>query len=776
MGVVYFFLFVLIAGGAGVGYLLVNPPSDLIRQRIAEEVKARTGRDLVIAGRASFKFFPVFAISLKDVSLSGPPGMEGALLHTHALEVSVKAMTLLSRQPEIDSVTLKKPLFDFRIDKDGQKNWKFAARQAPTRLAELQTRGSLRDAGSIEIAAAEADPDSPRTGDAGNVKLNNVTLEDGTFRFTDERTGKTSEVSAVNVKLGLPSLETPLVANGNLVWHDQRLDFDGKLEDVRSLFTEKPAHLSFNTKNAVITASYDGGMVIKDGAYLEGQVTALSDSTRGLAEWFGTKLPPVTGFGPMSIQGTLKTGGNVTTFSNAEFELDGAAAKGTIKVTTGGVRPFVEANLAISELDLNKYLTSAVTGTLAKEGGAGTGNEPPDAAPAAAAAPAAPSEPDQIQKLLQDQQGSKVYGMEQRAGWSSEQLNLTLLGVADGNARVNVSKLRFKNISIGQSSVDVALKDHAMQAKFNDVALYQGHGNGVLTVDGSSGSANVGAKFDLDGISALPFLEDAANFGWVSGNAKVELQLMAIGAKSVTAHREPQRHRRLPVCRRCRRRLQSTGRHTWSIEWQLCCSPDRSFRENGLQRARRDLHDYERRRSESGSAARQPDAESDRRRHRSHARADGRLHGEAEARRLARRSARRCRSVWNRSAGAHYRLLGSAVVSAGSQRCAVGSEQGCRDDQGDRQKAQRQERRPDRRSAVRQKRRRRRDRFDVEHKEEREGSAEQVFRQRWRVISGGPKGGGREELSSRDALLLRSISAVVVSFTGRPRAVRRPGA
>jgi AsmA protein len=533
MGVVYFFLFVLIAGGAGVGYLLVNPPSDLIRQRIAEEVKARTGRDLVIAGRASFKFFPVFAISLKDVSLSGPPGMEGALLHTHALEVSVKAMTLLSRQPEIDSVTLKKPLFDFRIDKDGQKNWKFAARQAQTRLAELQTSGSLRDAGSIEIAAAEADPDSPRTGDAGNVKLNNVTLEDGTFRFTDERTGKTSEVSAVNVKLGLPSLETPLVANGNLVWHDQRLDFDGKLEDVRSLFTEKPAHLSFNTKNAVITASYDGGMVIKDGAYLEGQVTALSDSTRGLAEWFGTKLPPVTGFGPMSIKGTLKTGGNVTTFSNAAFELDGAAAKGTIKVTTGGDRPFVEANLAISELDLNKYLTSAVTGTLAKEGGAGTGNEPPDAAPAAAAAPAAPSEPDQIQKLLQDQQGSKVYGMEQRAGWSSEQLNLTLLGVADGNARVNVSKLRFKNISIGQSSVDVALKDHAMQAKFNDVALYQGHGNGVLTVDGSSGSANVGAKFDLDGISALPFLKDAANFGWVSGNAKVELQLMAIGASQL---------------------------------------------------------------------------------------------------------------------------------------------------------------------------------------------------------------------------------------------------
>ena len=58
----------------------------------------------------------------------------------------------------------------------------------------------------------------------------------------------------------------------------------------------------------------------------------------------------------------LKTSGNVTDFSNAEFGLDGATAKGSIKVTTGGVRPRVEATLDVAELDLNKYLTSAVTG------------------------------------------------------------------------------------------------------------------------------------------------------------------------------------------------------------------------------------------------------------------------------------------------------------------------------------------------------------------------------------------------------------------------------
>jgi AsmA protein len=532
-GILYVLFFVLAVGAAGVGYLLLNPPSDLIRQKIAEEVKARTGRDLIIAGPASFTFFPVLGLSLKDVSLSGPPGMDGTFLNAQALEASLDPMALLERQPKITAVTLKNPVLDLRVDKEGRRNWKFAARSTPTRLAELQMRGTQRDTAPIEIAMAEAGGSGP---DAGDLKIENVTLQNGTFRFTDERSGKISEVSQVNVTLGLPSLESPLAANGNLVWHDQRLEFDGKVADVRGLVAEKPTHLSFNARNQLITASYDGGVVIKDGAYLEGKVSAQSNSTRGLATWFGTQLPPVSGFGPMSIQGTLKTAGNVTTFSDAAFGLDGAAASGQIKVTTGGVRPFVEADLAVSELDLNKYLTSAVIGREAgpptAEGEADRAATPPPSAPQPPVAPKqpTPATPDQIQKLLE---GSKVYGFEQREGWSSEPLNLTLLGVADGNARVSIDKLHFKNMSIGKSSVDVAVKNLAMQAKFNDVALYKGHGSGVLAINGSGGSANVAANFKLDGVSAFPFLKDAANFGWVSGNANVALQLSANGANQL---------------------------------------------------------------------------------------------------------------------------------------------------------------------------------------------------------------------------------------------------
>ncbi|CCB67256.1 MULTISPECIES: AsmA family protein [unclassified Hyphomicrobium] len=524
VGVVYFLLVVLFVGGAGVGYLVLNPPSDFIRQKITEQVKARTGRDLVIAGPATFAFFPELGVSLHDVSLSAPAGMDGTLLHAEALQVSVEPISLLQQRPKINAVTLRQPVFDFHVDKNGRNNWKFATNRAATQVAELQRAGTLRDASAFDVAAAEVDGNSVAIPSVSNVQLDNVRIEDGTIRFSDDRTGRKSQVSGINVKLGLPSLESPLVANGNLVWRDQRLDFDGKIENVRGLLMNAPAHLTFSTKNGLINASYSGDLTVQDGAILDGQVSAKADSARQLAEWFGSRLPPVTGFGPLSIEGKLQTADNVTEFSNATFALDGETAKGTIKVTTGGVRPFVEANLAISALDLNKYLTNAVVGTLVTE----SANAPADPAPAAAPA----AGPDEIQKLLQ-KQGTKVYGVEQRAGWSSERLNLTLLGLADGKAQLAIGRLHFKNVSIGQSSVDVTVNNRAMQASFNDVALYEGHGRGVLTLDGSADTANIGANFNFDSVSALPFLKDAANFGWVSGNANVKLQLAANGASQL---------------------------------------------------------------------------------------------------------------------------------------------------------------------------------------------------------------------------------------------------
>ena len=525
----YFFLLVLIVVGAGVGYLIVNPPSDLIRETIARQVKEKTGRDLIVAGPAAFSFYPGLGVTLRDVSLSGPPGAKGNLVTMTALDVNIKTMPLINRNVEVRRIIARQPVFDLRVDKSGKKNWSFAELSSPVRYAQADPAGApATDAAPPSAFQNQRGISLPKSlNDIDHLQFDDVRIEDGTVRYTDERSGKSQEVTAINVNLALKALQQPLTVTGDLGWHGEKLDFNAKLTSAKAILEERPARLVFAAHNRHLNSSFDGNVLVKDGADLEGQITTKSESVRDLAKWLGTELPVVPGFGPLSIAGQLATNGNVTSLSNANFGLDGATATGTVSVTTGGVRPYVKANLRISELDLNKYMTAAAGGAAAPP----TAPDPAAPVQPAAGAPAAP-EADAIENLLKSP-ATKVYGYEQRAGWSSVPFNMALLGVADTDAKLQVGKLIFNNIKVGASTMTVGLKNRVMKTSFDEVQLYDGHGKGFLNVDATGKAANIGANFSLDGLSALPFLTDSADMKWLSGKAKVGMQLAATGSSQL---------------------------------------------------------------------------------------------------------------------------------------------------------------------------------------------------------------------------------------------------
>src|SRR5262245_52287096 len=73
-------------GGLGVGclalaaitFFIIAAPVDMVRDRLVQQVKARTGRDLVVAGPTSLVLFPRPAVSFSQVSLSSQPDLGGA--------------------------------------------------------------------------------------------------------------------------------------------------------------------------------------------------------------------------------------------------------------------------------------------------------------------------------------------------------------------------------------------------------------------------------------------------------------------------------------------------------------------------------------------------------------------------------------------------------------------------------------------------------------------------------------------------------------------------
>lgn len=523
---------VLLVAGAGAAYFVMNAPADLVRDRIVAEVKAKTGRDLKIAGPASFTLYPNIGVSMRDVSLSPPPGMTGKPLVTmESFDVSVRILPLLKREVYVERIILQKPVFELYADKQGRKSWEFAGITArPVQFAQaVGAPGAQPQASDAapDTLPTPAAPGANRLASIDQLHFGNVRIEDGTVRYADDATGAMQEASAINMRVGLSDLRQPLSAEGDLVWKKQKLDLNLSLTSLKTILEDKPARIALAMKSAPANAQFDGSLTLRESYDLEGTLKSSAPSVRALAAWLGTELPKVKGFGPLEASGQLRATAGVINLSGANISLDGATAKGQVTVETKSLRPYVKTTLNISELDLNKYMSGG--GSYAEPAKAKAPAATPEAAPTAPA-PAAQS----IEDLLNaapPATGPRVQGYAKREGWSTEPIDLSALGAVDADAKLSVGRLYFQDIKVGQSQMTVALKNKVMKTNFDDIQLYSGRGAGFITLDGTSAkAASAGANLTFEGIDALPFLKDAADFDRLSGKAKLALAVAGQGA------------------------------------------------------------------------------------------------------------------------------------------------------------------------------------------------------------------------------------------------------
>ena len=529
---VYVLVGIAVIVAAALAFLVVAPPTGLIRDQIVARVKEKTGRDLVIAGPASFTILPSPGVSLSSVSLGAPPEMAGEPLVTmDRLDVRLALTPLLSGKVVVEALTLTNPVFDLRVDASGRKSWQFARHadgsSAFVRLAQAAT-GTASDAPSLvpdsarqfltdapQAAASNRSGSASRLARVSDIELGEVRIDNGAFRFADERRGTLEQVDQVNVALALKSVADPLETRGDLVWRGEKIKVTATLTSLEGLLRNEPTKLVTTLESAPMAAGYDGTLAFDDALALDGALIVDSKSLRNLSAWLGTPLPQSEGFGALSLESRLVVAGNSVSLVNAKSTLDGSRATGDVTVTKAPGRPYVKANLKLAELDLNKYVGS-----------------PGPRAPAVTSAPAAPgpakAPPQSIDDLLQEP-APRVKGYTARKGWSSEPIDLTLLAAADADVTVSADRLLFKGIRAGRSRLAVAVKDAAMRADLEEVSLYRGTARGVVTVNAAAPAPAFAANIVVDGVSAQPLLKDAADFDWLTGTGTLSLALSSAG-------------------------------------------------------------------------------------------------------------------------------------------------------------------------------------------------------------------------------------------------------
>lgn len=355
----------------------------------------------------------------------------------------------------------------------------------PTIRLEVDKQGRA----NWDFAPKDGKPAAQGGADGGGLqqlRLGEVRIENGTVTYSDARSGAKHEATKLNLAVDLPSLDDPLAAKGEGVWRGKTVALTVKAAKPRALLEGGTSDLQLDLASDALKLDVRGQATASTPFKLAGAVDLDVPSLRDLAAWAAEPIQlQGTGLGPLKIKGQLALEGSKAAFTDAGIALDAIKAKGELLVDAAGAKPFLKGRLDVDRLDLNPYLPPE------RPGGAG--------------------------------------GAAAGAGWSEEPLDFSGLKAANADFTLSVGAIQFRKIQIGKGTLAALLKDGKLTATLAELALYDGAGQGRVTLDGSGAIPGLEATMRLSGVRIEPLLKDATDFERLSGTGATELSVAGRG-------------------------------------------------------------------------------------------------------------------------------------------------------------------------------------------------------------------------------------------------------
>ncbi len=492
-------------------FLVIAAPTDLVRDRLIQEVRERTGRDLHVAGDTSLRFFPDVGISMARVSLSPPPGMSSdPTMRVAAIDAKVPLFALLRGEMRIDRVVLRSPELNLHIDRNGRRTWDFA--DAPATPA-LPRPIYAQFPGSAGKAAAK------------RLWLDNIHIEGGTVRYRDDRRAVEETISDLDLTLALPAPGAPVIATGKGIWRRERVAVEATFASPDDLRRGGAMPLQVRVSGKPIEVGFTG-TVDPAKADLAGELTLKAESLRALAGWLGKPMTSGDGRGPLSLTGRLRHSSEASELSNADIHIDGSALRGAIAVDQwGGPRPRLRGDLHVAELNLNRLLAMG-------EAGGNTRDTLRRMPRSKVQLPA-----NSIDDLLERDESEptsptlrpQVRGFFARHGWSETPFNLATLALADGTLKLATDRVLYRDVVSGPARISATLDNRVLQANIDDIALYEGRGRGVIILNAAHTDPTLQLSMLFEEVSAGGLLKDASDFDWIAGKGRISLAVAGRG-------------------------------------------------------------------------------------------------------------------------------------------------------------------------------------------------------------------------------------------------------
>ncbi len=475
-----FFLFVFALVVILIGALVALPfviPTETYQRQLEAQVQRATGRTLTIDGPVQFSIFPRLAIEVERARFANAPGAAQAnMVELEILQAELKIWPLIRGSFEVDRFVLIRPVIHLEVSPDGRPNWEFGVPPP-------------EDAAGVEEGTQPADGAGPMI-PLSDVRLGDIRIEGGTLTFEDATNGASERLEALDMRLELEDMRSPFAATGSFRYKGEPVAVQLRLETPLALVQQGASRLSAGVNGPQVELAFDGEVTGAAGGSLDGAVELAVGSIRDLAAWLAEPLDaPGEGLQTLQIAGRLEAAPERIAFRDAAITLDRIESRGEVAVDLAGAVPRVSGRLDAGTLDLNPYL-------------------PPEA-------------PEPVP--VPDTAGGDGAGDAAPPDWSDEPIALPPLGGFELDFQLTVDGLQYRDITLGPSELALGLQGQTFTADLTRMNLYDGEGNGSLAVSVADGAPVIEQRFQLSGLSALPFLSDAAEFERLEGTASFEL-------------------------------------------------------------------------------------------------------------------------------------------------------------------------------------------------------------------------------------------------------------
>ena len=316
-------------------WLLVDPND--YKDRIAQQVRSSTGRELTLSGPIKLSVFPWIALQLGPASLGNPPGFSvEPFAAVHRISLRVKLLPLLHKELKVGSIEVNG--LDLRLVKNaaGKGNWQdFGSKEHATNGGESSPSSgasALPDIGGIEI------------------KDSSLSYQDLVADHLNFELGHWASGTPTSVKLSVTLTPSPGASPV-----DFKLSAPALTTDLTTQILDAPA-FTLELAGATLAGSLKGTRII-DAPAVIGTFKLDTVSPRDLLEKLGVKAPTTRdpkALTRLAAAGSFTYGTDAVSLDQLAVDLDDSRLQGRVAVTNLQTKALA-FNLALNHIDLDAY-------------------------------------------------------------------------------------------------------------------------------------------------------------------------------------------------------------------------------------------------------------------------------------------------------------------------------------------------------------------------------------------------------------------------------------